>query len=275
MNSFASILFVLATSVLALPVRGNRIQKFITGGDPARPAQFPFQVGVQTRKVSQEGYEYNAWCGGSLISDEWVLTAAHCLYGGISGEIYLGATDLSRDEPGRIVINVPKENLYVYENYIPQQIRNDIALVKLPQRVQLNEYIQIVNLPRRSQMAESFIKQIGWISGWGKLGDEKGSTEQLQYTRRWILPHEYCDYSYGGFYAPLVQVCVDGSHGISACNGDSGGPLTIEEDDGTRTLVGATSYGQVYCEKGLPSVYTRVTAFLDWIIEKTGIKLRD
>nr|AYV99580.1 venom polypeptide [Dolopus genitalis] len=268
------VICLLLAAVIASPVKEYEIQKYIAGGNPARPAQFSFQVGISTRKATKDGMEYTSWCGGSLISEEWVLTAAHCLHGGIQSDIYLGATDLSKDEPGRIVLSIPKENLFVYENYIPQQIRNDIALAKLPRRILLSQYIQTVNLPRRNQLSENFIKQVGWISGWGMVNDSS-TAKELQYTRRWILPHEWCDYEYGGFYIKETQVCIDGSHGMGSCRGDSGGPLTVEEEDGTRTLVGATSYGRGICGKGNPSVYTRVSAFMEWIIEKTGIQMRE
>nr|AYV99574.1 venom polypeptide [Dolopus genitalis] len=268
---FFYVLLLVFTAVFAYPTEGNLNFPFIVGGDPAEEGQFPFQVGVQTHKQNENGEEYKSWCGGSLISDQVVLTAAHCVVGGISTEIFLGASHLGKGKPMKI--NVGKEGMIFHEDY--RGMNNDIAVVILPSKITFSAKIQLVNLPRRSQQNNTFEKSIGWISGWGMMGDDKGSTEQLQFTRRWILPHDYCHYYFPGTFRPETQVCVDGSHAISACRGDSGGPLTIVEEDETRTLVGLTSYGKYTCAKGFPAVYARVTPYLDWIHEKTGITIRE
>lgn len=76
----------------------------------------------------------------------------------------------------------------------------------------------------------------------------------------------------------LIQpsnICTNGANRKSTCNGDSGGPLVIKEQDGTKTVIGLTSFGSSFgCEKGWPAVFTRVSSYLDWISQRTGVKIR-
>nr|AYV99616.1 venom polypeptide [Dolopus genitalis] len=269
------VLAVTGLSVEKISVEQQSTENRIAGGQSALPGQFPYIVGVRFHKPILGLGKITSWCGGSLISEIFVITAAHCVKGASYLEIILGKTDLSKEENGSLTLEVGSEYIISHEDYNGAQGFNDIALIKLPRPVQLSRTIKTVNLPRLSQRSYSFEKVIGWTAGWGVLGDRKPTASVLQLVRRWILPSDYCTHSYPLTFKSKTEICLDGSYGASACRGDSGGPLVVDEGNGSKILVGLTSYGKFEgCEKGFPAVFTRITAYLDWIAAKGGIKLR-
>nr|AYV99595.1 venom polypeptide [Dolopus genitalis] len=270
------LVFLFLAAAVAIPLENKNnplgIQPRITGGQNAQPNQFPYQVGLKLTKFIK-GLPFSAWCGGSLISNKVVLTAAHCLLNSNGGMIYLGAHNRSKPtENGRAMVKVWKSNYILHENYDDFLHTDDIALIVLPQKVQLTDKIKVINMPQSSKF--DVTGRIAIVSGWGRTGDRKNSTTNiLRFADQRIMPDDYCMKPYG-IILPS-QICVDTSNGKSACQGDSGGPLAIEDSKGSNTVVGLTSYGKVYgCEKGYPVIFTRVSFYLNWIHEKTGIPVQ-
>ena len=108
------------------------------------------------------------------------------------------------------------------------------------------------------------------ITGWGKTGDADGAAVVLQYSDTpTILDYESCKKPFGSSVTENV-VCIDATQG-GICNGDSGGPLNYPQPDGSYIQVGITSFGpSTGCEQGLPSVFTRVSSYNDWILQTIG-----
>ncbi|EDV51088.2 brachyurin [Drosophila erecta] len=239
----------------------------ITGGQIAEPNQFPYQVGLL---LYVDGGA--AWCGGTIISDRWIITAAHCTDSLTTGvDVYLGAHDRKNPkEVGQQIIFVEKKNVIVHEKWDADAISDDISLIKLPVPIEFNKYIQPANLPVKSNSYNTYSGENAIASGWGRTSDaELGATDILQYAKVPIMTNSGCSPWYLGMVS-ASNICIKTSGGISTCNGDSGGPLVL--DDGSNTLIGATSFGIVFgCELGWPGVFTRITYYLDWIEEKTGV----
>ncbi|KAH8380745.1 brachyurin [Drosophila serrata] len=236
----------------------------ITNGELAKPQQFPYQVGLLL--YLQGGA---AWCGGTIISDRWIVTAAHCTDSLTTGvDVYLGAWDRTdAKEVGQQIIFVETKNVIVHEDWIPETITNDISLIKLPVPIEFNDYIQPAKLPVKSNTYQTYAGESAIASGWGKISDSAtGATDKLQYAVAPIMNNSGCSPWYAGLVVS-TNICIKTTGGISTCNGDSGGPLVI---DGT--LIGATSFGIAFgCEKGWPGVFTRITSYLDWIEAKSEV----
>nr|AYV99583.1 venom polypeptide [Dolopus genitalis] len=266
-------------TALAFPIDDGveyYVESRITGGDIAIPNQFPYQVGMEMEK-NRNGKRVFTWCGGSLLSETVVVTAAHCLNQALNAIVMFGAHNrYAPEEPGRIMIDITPENMIVHETYNRISSENDIALIILPRKVPLSKIIQTINLPRLSQKSNKFENTMALISGWGRKGDgpQDSGVRELRFVLRRILPDENCKHIYP-MYKSYNQVCVDGAEQKSACSGDSGGPLAITEANGSKTLIGLTSYGRANgCQKNFPVAYTRITAFLNWIAEHSGLEIR-
>ncbi|XP_060654562.1 brachyurin-like [Drosophila nasuta] len=238
----------------------------ITRGETAGRNQFPYQAGLL---LYVEGGA--AWCGGSLISDRYVLTAAHCTDSLTTGvDVYLGAWDRTDGrEDGQQIIFVETKNVFVHDDYDSSLIRNDISLIKLPVPIEFNEHIQPIKLPAKSNTYNTYAGQQAIASGWGRISDSATSaTNILQYISVPIMNNSGCKpWFFGAVYE--TNICIKTTGGTSVCNGDSGGPLVSAE---TGELIGATSFGSpLGCEVGWPGVFTRVTSYLDWIEEISGV----
>jgi len=242
----------------------------ITNGQYAAPMQFPYQAGLEMNIGTQ-----GAFCGGTVISNRWILTAAHCLDVADSVTVVLGATKIrDRNEPGQQRIFVGKSGIVVHENWNPETLSNDIAMIKLPVAITFNQYIQPAALPKMGSDGRyaTYEGDIAYASGWGKDSDKATSiAENLNYIEAPIMKQSTCNTYYLGVITPN-QICISTKGGKSTCNGDSGGPLVYKQGS-TNTLIGATSFGLALgCEVGYPGVFTRVSAFLPWIENVSGLK---
>jgi len=224
----------------------------IVGGDEAVPHSWPHQVALFI-----DGMYF---CGGSLISTEWVLTAAHCMDGAGFVDVVMGAHNIREAEPEQVTMT--STDFFVHENWNSFTLSNDISLIRLPSAVELNENIAVVSLP-------SSDPEIGTVvtpTGWGRPSDSTGSiSDVLRQVDVPTMSVSDCDAVYG--IVTDSHVCIDSTGGKGTCNGDSGGPLNYNG-----VTLGITSFGaSAGCEAGYPDAFTKVTAFLDWIEANTGI----
>ncbi|XP_031621552.1 collagenase-like [Contarinia nasturtii] len=233
----------------------------VVQGENAARGQFPYYIFLKIKLG--EGY---AACGGSLISDEWVVTAAHCLKGVSGVEVHLGSLKVKDvNEEGRVVLSVGKEGIHVHPRYVQAVLWNDIGLIKLPQKVEFSKTIKPVKLACSSSKNLA-VTVIG--NGLMKT-DSKELAPILQFTTLKTVPLTQCLVEYPILFLRKSVICARGVQQKSSCKGDSGGPLVSAQSG---ALVGLTSFGSAHgCHLGYPQGYTNIPSYLQWIQEVTGI----
>jgi len=236
----------------------------IVGGEIAAPHEFPWQVALY---VSSRGSSW--FCGGSIISDEWILTAAHCTDGATSVEVVAGAQKPSQIELTQV--RHESTNFFEHPDWNTRNLHNDLALIKLPQKLPQTNAISPVCLPTRSS-PDLHKGDMMTASGWGLTSDGIFAhvADELHKVTVPILDEAHCK-PYFGASVTENTVCMDTTGGHGTCQGDSGGPLTWVEN-GKYVTRGITSFGSAAgCTKGYPAVDTNVKNYLDWIETSTGI----
>ncbi|KRT82250.1 Trypsin [Oryctes borbonicus] len=254
----------------------------ITNGVNASLGQFPFMALLgYTRKVNEKVLPQFI-CGGTIINEYYVLTAAHCFRASLTF-IRLGELDTRSNidceelngftHCGDPFLDIPIEKKVIHENYNPINFKNDIALVKASNKIKFSDYIQPICLP--FNFNSNLTGTLLTASGWGttaSISSIHSSTLQYAFIRAWETKN--CDNSLSSEVRPLkdTQICGNGANGQDACRGDSGGPLftvRVAESQPRYLQVGVTSFGATgSCGNSeLPSVYTNVVKYVDWIVE--------
>ncbi|KPJ04506.1 Collagenase [Papilio xuthus] len=237
------------------------MSRIVGGSQVTTLNSFPYQAGIVATLTTGA----QSICGGSLVSTTRVLTAAHCWRDGQMQArrftIVLGSLRIFSGGT-----RIDSSDVVVHPQWNFNDITNDIAMVKIT-AVNLNANIQPIALPTTSEARENFAGLSGIASGYGKTRDSQNSfpsTTSLYQVTLSVLTNAQCQQR---FDMPLhsSHLCTDGVRGVGTCEGDSGGPLSVVWKN-RRTLIGIVSFGLGDgCQLGLPSVYTRVTAFLPWI----------
>ncbi|XP_054732570.1 serine protease 1-like isoform X2 [Anastrepha obliqua] len=251
-------------SIFALCIAGaaHAFNGRITNGEKATAGQFPYQVGLLLKSNAVS----SAWCGGSLISNTYVLTAAHCIDSIPEITVYLGATERTSPE---FTHTVTKADVIIHSSWNRRTLRNDISLIKIPYTPYTSK-ISAVQLPSIANSYSTYIGERVVASGWGRTSDSSNSvTKHLMFATLEVFSNSLCAKSYGSSFVRSSIICVATPSGQSTCNGDSGGPLVLES---SMIQVGLTSFGaSIGCELGYPITFTRLTKYLKWIKEHTGV----
>uniref|UniRef100_A0A4W4GDB4 Elastase 3 like n=1 Tax=Electrophorus electricus TaxID=8005 RepID=A0A4W4GDB4_ELEEL len=213
----------------------------VVNGVDARPHSWPWQISLQYLRDT----EWRHTCGGSLIATNWVMTAAHCIkYVSLGSCFFQGI------------------------NYLltTNQIMNDVALIKLSEHVTLSDTVQLGCLPPAGTILPN--NYPCYITGWGRISTGGPIADKLQQALMPVVDHDTC--TQPDWWGPILRptlLCAGGDGVVGGCNGDSGGPLNCKNAEGVWEVHGITSFvsglGCNYVKK--PTVFTRVSAFNDWI----------
>lgn len=144
--------------------RGSRI----VGGEEVKPNAHPYQVGLLINVMW-----WTSLCGGCLLSDDVVITAAHCLQDSTSAQAIMGAHNIFTVEPTQLRKTVRTEGYIIHPDYDAVMLYNDIALLRLPSKVIFTPYIQPIQLPQGDLLEKKFTGEMATVSGWGRTSDQR------------------------------------------------------------------------------------------------------
>ncbi|XP_049961090.1 serine protease snake-like [Schistocerca serialis cubense] len=205
-------------------------------------------------------------CAGSLISDQYVLTAAHCCNNRdrpAPVRVQLGTANLSSSRAGSSRYGI--SDIVIHADYSRSSYRADIALLRLDRRVSFSRTVSPACLYTRGGDPPAALIVTGW-GATNPLGTKQSRVLQEGTVRS--LPFSRCQQYRQRFPEGLDSsvICAGDPQGVVAiCDGDSGGPLLAKEDTFTYSIVGITSIGPSPCGGNIPSLYTRVSSYIDWI----------
>lgn len=231
---------------------------------------YPWMVSLQ--KIQSNGQSYH-FCGGSLISSEWVITAAHCLEDEsfTSFKMYIGATNQVDGTPGE---ERTAEWFAIHHDYNTDTLGSDLAIIKLS-TASTKTPISLIDSATNQALAQNdSVRVIGW--GLTEDGNFNSSPINLLEVDVSFQADSVCLSTYGqpfsGYWDKLICAGEVGG-GKDSCQGDSGGPMMLD-DTGNWVLTGVVSWGRGCGVSGSFGAYTEVGAFLDWIEERqTGLSL--
>ncbi|KAK7151499.1 hypothetical protein R3I94_007975 [Phoxinus phoxinus] len=237
----------------------------VVGGEDAVVGEFPWQVSLHIKNMAHV-------CGASIISERWLVTAAHCVQDDkikysqpSTWEAYLG---LHTQKDKQTATKRFLKQIIPHPSYNPYTYDNDIALMELDSAVTYSDTIRPICLPSGTDVYNSSDSVI--ITGWGATREGGSGAIVLQKARVRIINGTTCDKLMSGQITSRMMCAGVLTGGVDACQGDSGGPLAYLSSE-RMYLAGVVSWGDGCARKNKPGIYTNVPKFRGWIKEKTGV----
>ncbi|XP_075224751.1 uncharacterized protein LOC142326279 isoform X1 [Lycorma delicatula] len=236
--------------------------------------EYPWQVAILKKDPQESVYV----CGGTLIDNLHIITAAHCVksYGAHDLRVRLGEWDVNHDVEFYPYIERDVQNVFIHPEFYAGTLYNDLAVIRIDRAVDFTQspHISPACLP---EPYTDYSGQRCWTTGWGKdaFGDYGKYQNILKEVDVPIVSFQQCQLQLQqtrlGYEFKLHPgfVCAGGEEGKDACKGDGGGPMVCERN-GSWQVVGVVSWGIGCGQYGVPGVYVKVAHYLDWIKQITN-----
>ncbi|XP_012709813.2 coagulation factor XI isoform X2 [Fundulus heteroclitus] len=228
----------------------TRSETKIVGGQDAAPGAWPWQA----RLIIKGGL-----CGGSLINNQWILTAAHCFDNNVPSDVtaYLGFQTAG----GPNGVTRRGSQIIVHPDYNTRTNDNDVALVQLTSAVTFNDYVRPACLAADGSVFGDGLDC--WVTGWGTTSEGGDISQTLQEVDIPIVSNSRCSETYATITDNMVCAGLT-SGGKDSCQGDSGGPL-VTKNGSIWIQAGVVSFGIGCAQPNIPGVYARVSRYQSWI----------
>lgn len=239
----------------------------IVGGQPTDPGEWPWQAAISAGPYR---------CGGALLTREWVITAAHCLFDSNGVLFAPTAVSVLLGDYNRTQYEVSEQRVGViqviaHEGFNDWTNDNDLALLQLATPVTLNTQVAFVRPVLTNQQATlTAVGTLATVTGWGVTTEGGNRATQLMEVEVPIIENELCNRAYGIINENML--CAGYAEGgKDSCQGDSGGPLVVRDGAGWR-LAGIVSFGHGCARPNFYGVYTRIACYIPWIQNYTGLR---
>uniref|UniRef100_A0A3B3HRX9 coagulation factor Xa n=2 Tax=Oryzias latipes TaxID=8090 RepID=A0A3B3HRX9_ORYLA len=237
-----------------VPQRARHVR--IVNGEDCPPGECPWQALLLNE-------DHQGFCGGTILSEHIILTAAHCMNQTRYMYVKLGKFDMLKTEKFEATHAVA--TIISHSKYTPLTYNNDIALIKLQNPIKFTKYILPACLPDQEFAEKVLMRQPeGLVSGFGRLGEGRAPSTILQRLSVPYVDRHVCMESTPLEILPQMFCAGYDKEAKDACQGDSGGPHVTRYHD-TYFVTGVVSWGEGCARKGKYGIYTQVSKYIPWI----------
>ncbi len=283
---FLSLIVALSFNFIAFSQTKVDDKLQIVGGKNIKIEDAPWQIAL-FRFDEQSGKISTQFCGGTIIDEYWILTAAHCVFRTKAEDIRVVASSTTLTGAATQGQIMEVAEIIVHDQYNEEPINNDIALIRLQNPLDLSTAkAKAVPIITKNDEENGYTNSgvSGIISGWGTLTYQGNQPDTLQAVTIPIIPNDTANawFKESPMYSELegwevnetmiAMGKVEG--GISGCHGDSGGPFVVKNANNEWAIAGITSWGLICGDPKMPSVYTRVSFYENYIMNNTEMNIK-
>ncbi|XP_053664303.1 trypsin-1-like [Anopheles marshallii] len=255
-NKIAILLAVLVGVVSCVQAKTLVLPRSIVGGFEINITETPYQASLQ--------YHNKHNCGGCVLSNKWVLTAAHCTVGRSISNLAVRVGS-SKHASGGTVVRISR--VIDHPNYNNDKTDYDYSLLELKSKLTFSDAVQPIALPKQDESVKDGTMAI--VSGWGYTMNANESHAVLRAVKVPTINQEDCNDTYLKKFGGITDRMLCAGYqqgGKDSCQGDSGGPLVVKGK-----LIGVVSWGDACAAANQPGVYARVAYIRNWIREKSKV----
>ena len=261
LKPFNALIVTAVIAISSVAIAKPTLSTKIVGGENALKGEISYIVSLRSKS-------YGHFCGGSLIAQNWILTAAHCVRGGTIDEVWIGMLD-QKDTAG--VEKIKPAKIIAHEKYSSSTMENDFALIKLATNSSFAP-VAMNNVEITIDDSIDAAPIMSMTAGWGAIKEGSYSLpNMLQKVSVPLVSANNCNVkeAYNGDITDSMICAGYKTGGKDSCQGDSGGPLSvIDTETGLHTLIGVVSWGEGCARANKYGVYAKVSNAFEWIQAK-------